>query len=34
VTRALSLPWLTAYLGATLAAGMITFGARLAHRFL
>lgn len=34
VTRALSRPWVTVYLGVTLAAGMVTFGARLAHRFL
>ena len=34
VIRALSLPWLTIYLGVTLAAGMVTFGVRLAHRFL
>lgn len=34
VTRVLSLPWLTVYLGVTLAAGMLTFGTRLAHRFL
>lgn len=34
VQGALALPWLTAYLGMTLAAGMITFSIRLAHRFL
>ena len=34
VTRSLALPWLTVYLAVTLAAGMITFGLRLAHRFL
>lgn len=34
VPRALSQPWVTVYLGVTLAAGMVTFGARLAHRFL
>ena len=34
VAGALSQPWLTAYLGVTLAAGVLTFGVRLAHRFL
>lgn len=34
VTGVLSQPWLTVWLGVTLAAGMLTFGARLAHRFL
>ncbi len=34
VMRALAWPWLTVYLAVTLAAGMITFGLRLAHRFL
>jgi hypothetical protein len=34
VARVLSEPWLTAWLGVTLAAGMVTFGVRLAHRFL
>lgn len=34
VAGALSLPWLTVYLGVTLAAGVLTFGLRLAHRFL
>ena len=33
VLRELSRPWLTIYLGATLAAGMVTIGLRLAHRF-
>lgn len=34
VQGVLALPWLTAYLGVTLAAGMITFSVRLAHKFL
>lgn len=34
VQEVLARPWLTAYLGATLAAGMITFSVRLAHKFL
>ena len=33
VTDALSRPWLTVYLGVTLAAGVVTFAVRLAHRF-